>query len=289
MNIELPFCKCGCGNRVTKQNNKYIWGHNGTGRIVSEEERKKMRNRMKGKTYEELYGKERAIEVKKKLWQNRETFEPPNKGKTWDELYGKEKSNEMKNKIAEKHRINPIFKNRTGKNNPYYKGAKDSLFKHWDSKITEDEKQENNEGKIEVKCRYCNRWFVPTQVEMDNRIGELRRGGLGCNFYCSKDCKELCPDHYQVLWPKNFKPYDNKYNQTEVSSSLRKMVFERDNWICQKCESTEKLECHHIDPVSQEPMFANDMDSCITLCKECHKYMHMKIDGCKYHELKKQC
>ena len=44
---------------------------------------------------------------------------------------------------------------------------------------------------------------------------------------------------------------------------------------------------HHIDPVSQEPFFANDPDSCITLCKECHKQIHMNIEGCKYHELRK--
>jgi len=64
------------------------------------------------------------------------------------------------------------------------------------------------------------------------------------------------------------------------------MVFERDDWECQKCEKKESIECHHIDPVSQEPMFSNDMDSCITLCKECHKYIHMNIEGCGYNELR---
>lgn len=24
---NLPLCKCGCGERVTKPENKYIWGH----------------------------------------------------------------------------------------------------------------------------------------------------------------------------------------------------------------------------------------------------------------------
>jgi len=64
------------------------------------------------------------------------------------------------------------------------------------------------------------------------------------------------------------------------------MVFERDNWKCQKCGSDKSLESHHIDPKSLNPGFANDMDSCITLCKDCHKEVHMK-DGCRYYELRR--
>ncbi len=288
MSNELPFCKCGCGQKVSSKKNKFIWGHNAKGSNHTKETREKLRNAHLGKTYEEKYGKVKADEIKKKLWANREKVDPPWKGKTWVELYGKEKADEIRKIIAEKHRNNPKFKDRKGSKNPYYKGAKDSLYSHWSPKLTYDENRENNEGKIEVRCRYCNKWFVPTSVEMDNRIGELRREGSGSNFYCSDDCKKLCPDHYQVLWPKNYKPYDNINRSVEVSPELRKMVFERDEWICQKCESTEKLECHHIDPVSLEPLYANDLDSCITLCKECHKGIHINIEGCGYSELREK-
>jgi len=46
-----------------------------------------------------------------------------------------------------------------------------------------------------------------------------------------------------------------------------------------------QLHCHHIDPVSQNPIESADIDNCITLCKECHKEVHKK-DDCKYHELR---
>ncbi len=289
MNKELPFCKCDCGGRVTKPNNKYIWGHNAKGHIVSQETREKVRKAHFGITYEERHGKEKADKIKKKIGAKSKGRIPLCKGKTWVELYGEEKAAEMRKTIAEKHKVNPIFKDRVGEKNPYYKGAKDSLYKHWGPKITEDGKRENEDGKIEVKCTYCGKWFIPTQIEMDNRIKELKREGVGCNFYCSPECKELCSDYYQVLWPKNYKPYDNYSNnrRIEVHPQLRQMVFERDNWTCQKCEETKYLECHHIDPISKEPIFANDMDSCITLCKECHKFIHVNIEDCGYAELKK--
>lgn len=282
-----PYCKCGCGQKVKSPKNKYIWGHNAKDRIVSEETKKKQSNRMKGKTYEELYGVEKAKKVKEKIGKKSKEQDRFKwlRGRTWEEIYGEDKCNELKQNLSEKKKNDPKLKNRIGKNNPNYKGCKDSLYSAYSSRLNIDECRENKNGKIEVKCTYCNQWFTPTQVELDNRINELKRGKTGTNFYCSNNCKKECPIHYQVLWPKNYKPYDNKYLPDEVSSELRKMVFERDNWTCQKCESNEKLHCHHIDPKTKNPMFANDMDSCITLCKECHKFIHTEIEGCKYNEL----
>ena len=210
---------------------------------------------------------------------------------SWEEYYGEEKADEIKNKIREKNTNNPKLKDRIGSKNPNYKGAKDSLYDHWNPKfkLSLEKTRKNKEDKIEFRCKYCNKWFTPTPSEMDNRLAQLRKGNDGCHLYCSDDCKDLCSDHYQVLWPKHYKPYENRDRNVEVRPNVRKMVFERDNWECQKCEDTDCLECHHIDPVSQIPMFANDIDSCITLCKDCHKEIHMTVKGCGYGELKKIC
>lgn len=40
-----------------------------------------------------------------------------------------------------------------------------------------------------------------------------------------------------------------------------------------------------MDPAAQNPMFQNDADSCITLCKDCHKFIHKQI-GCRYIDLR---
>jgi hypothetical protein len=143
-------------------------------------------------------------------------------------------------------------------------------------------KDPENENILNTKCTYCGRWFRPTNIQISNRISALNGKQQGENrFYCSKECKDLCPIYGQINYPSDF-----IRTRTEVTSTLRKMVFERDNWECQKCNSKESLECHHIDTIKQEPMFANDQDSCITLCERCHKEIHTEIEGCKYSELR---
>lgn len=51
MNGELlPFCECGCGERITKKGNRFIWGHNmrGTTRIRSPKHCASMSDARKG-------------------------------------------------------------------------------------------------------------------------------------------------------------------------------------------------------------------------------------------------
>jgi len=76
---NIKYCKCGCGEQLKNKNNMFIHGHNARGthhkktfeqrremsfrRIgftVSKETREKIRKTLKGKTYEQLYGKEEA-------------------------------------------------------------------------------------------------------------------------------------------------------------------------------------------------------------------------------------
>jgi 5-methylcytosine-specific restriction endonuclease McrA len=60
----------------------------------------------------------------------------------------------------------------------------------------------------------------------------------------------------------------------ERNQTLRKKVFERDNFTCQKCKTQDKtariLEAHHINPLVME---GNDnLDNLITLCSDCHHF-----------------
>jgi len=72
----------------------------------------------------------------------------------------------------------------------------------------------------------------------------------------------------------------------EVQPDLRKSVLKRDGYKCKKCGTSDKpLHCHHIYPITQEPLLSADIDCCITLCNICHKNIH-SISGCRYNELK---
>ena len=159
---------------------------------------------------------------------------------------------------------------------PYYPGA-----------IQQD--PENKEF-VQVRCKYCNNWFNPTNSQIKGRwerITGINDHGVH-ELYCSKACKRACPSFNQKKYPKGFKQNTSR----EVQPELRKMVFERDNWTCQKCGKSKKdfpeliLHCHHIFPINEDPIRSADMDNCETLCKECHLWKHKNIPGCGHAEMR---
>lgn len=142
-----------------------------------------------------------------------------------------------------------------------------------------------NREKLEVACAYCGRYFMPKIKELKQRIralkGSAHRTGEA-RLYCSNDCKRLCPIFNQSKYPRDF----IVDNSREVQPELRQLVFQRDDYECQKCGETESLHCHHITGVEQDPLLSADVDNCVTLCEFCHINVH-KQKGCTYQDLKR--
>lgn len=138
---------------------------------------------------------------------------------------------------------------------------------------------------LEVKCRYCGKYFIPSRRSVKHRIDALNKmSGSENSLYCSEYCKKACPIHGQIKYPKTYK----KATSREVQPQLRQIVLERDNYTCQKCGKTTaeaELHCHHIRPLNESPIESADMGNCIILCKSCHKEAH-KLPGCNYYELR---
>jgi len=66
---------------------------------------------------------------------------------------------------------------------------------------------------------------------------------------------------------------DNRYNADY--KDWRTKVYERDNYVCQKCgQKGGKLNAHHIKPYAEFPDLRLDIDNGLTLCEECHKKEH---------------
>jgi hypothetical protein len=57
----------------------------------------------------------------------------------------------------------------------------------------------------------------------------------------------------------------------------RRSVFERDNWRCQECGSTRKLNAHHIKRWVSHPELRFDVNNGVTLCFDCHTKKHPHI------------
>lgn len=192
--------------------------------------------------------------------------------------WGKPISNSTKKKIV---------LSTSGKNHwrwDYYVSNNVPTYDKYVKKISYAEKCRrslNDNNILEVKCAYCGKWYVPNSVEVTSRIMALNGHILGeYRLYCSDNCKQECPIYRQKKYPKGFKPATSR----EVQPQLRQLVFERDNYTCQKCGKTQNelktgLHCHHITGVKQNPIESADVDNCITLCKDCHKWVH-KQTGC---------
>ena len=144
---------------------------------------------------------------------------------------------------------------------------------------------ESPNGYLMVKCTYCGGFFIPTVLSVRNRLQAINGGIRGeGRFYCSNHCKHACPIFYQVLYPKDF----GKATSREVQAQLRQLVLKRDEYKCQICgkdQSEVELHCHHIEGVKQNPIESADVDNCITLCKEHHKFVHSQ-KGCTTYDLK---
>ena len=179
--------------------------------------------------------------------------------------------------------------NVTGEGNYNWKGGvsknKLSIYDTYASQLNFCEQIRRNKKDpsiMEVTCVYCGKWYLPTYIELTHRIRAINGKVGGENrLYCSEQCKKECSIYNQNKYPKGFKQSTSR----EVQPELRQLVFKRDNYICQICDETKSLHCHHITGIEQNPIESADVDNCITLCKKCHKFVHSQ-EGCKYFELK---
>ena len=231
-------------------------------KIKEKKKKYKEQNKDKLKEYQKEYSKEYREQNKDKIKEQKKEYREQNKDKI------KEYREKNKDRINER-------KKEYNKSNALYETYKDRLVGI--------ECKSDEEGYLLVRCKYCNKWFHPTNLSVKSFI---KAGDGTNNLYCSDGCKKSCPTYGMRKYEKGYRQNTSR----EVQPELRKLVLERDNWTCQKCGKSKDedinlvLHCHHIDPVKNNPIESADMDNCVTLCKECHKEVH-KRKGCRYSDL----
>ena len=74
----------------------------------------------------------------------------------------------------------------------------------------------------------------------------------------------------------------NGYSNIKKWLELKRFILKRDKYTCKKCGKNLQddcipiLEVHHIIPRHEAPELTYDKDNCITLCEECHTFVHSK-------------
>lgn len=202
---------------------------------------------------------------------------------------GRKVSNKTKRKLSLKQKGKYL-----GKNNPNWKGGYftndiplyNNFFKRL-SFIDECRRNKNDKQVLEVKCSYCNKWFIPKIGAVYHRLLCLENIGGESRFYCSDDCKNKCEIYSTHAIDFINKKDDNIEIYTDQEYKVfREFVLKRDNYKCQYCEK-EATDVHHERPKKLEPFFALDPDFAWSCCKECHREKgHRTGSMCDINELR---
>ncbi len=76
-------------------------------------------------------------------------------------------------------------------------------------------------------------------------------------------------------WKGGLTPEGKRVRNLKKYEHWRKIVFERDGYICQSChQKGYKLNAHHRQVFSENVELRFNVDNGITLCYECHKAIH---------------
>lgn len=112
--------------------------------------------------------------------------------------------------------------------------------------------------RINKKCIVCGKDFVVKHYRKDTAK------------FCSKKCSEIYRDEGKTS-------ENERIRKSKEYRSWRELVFERDDWTCQKCLSRGKeLNPHHIIGFSDDENLRFDINNGITLCRKCHYEFHTK-------------
>ena len=79
-------------------------------------------------------------------------------------------------------------------------------------------------------------------------------------------------------WKGGITPINAQARNSLELKNWRKLVFERDGYICKKCNKKNTyLQAHHIQNFSENLELRFVISNGITFCKNCHKLFHMRF------------
>lgn len=122
-----------------------------------------------------------------------------------------------------------------------------------------------------LKCLICNKVFhcAFSQYKQRNR--------KTCSVQCKYKYITQRAEQKRLNNPESLRNIDKSIRHSKRMVDWRKAVFERDNYICQKCKVRSKkgikviLEAHHIKQYALYPELRFEINNGQTLCKKCHK------------------
>lgn len=175
------------------------------------------------------------------------------------------------------------------------KGNTNALGKHWKIKDTSKMRghvpwnkgvpmSEEAKQKIIAKKtgKPSGREGKKLSAEQRKNLSEAHMGQIAWNK--GKTMPQISgKNHWN--WQGGFITETRKRISTLAWKTVRKKVYERDNWKCQRCgkHCHNDIQCHHVIPykVSQD----DRMENLLTLCKSCHLKVEREYLSTKFNTL----
>jgi len=130
-------------------------------------------------------------------------------------------------------------------------------------------------GKVLEKCglteRQCGRMLRGLQIDLliavntDNWALQMSVGDPRCSIPVEPS---VCIWIEGMIKPGENRPPRYFYRKHPIPRSIRDQIFERDNYTCQHCGSTEALSVDHVHPESKGGTL--DLSNLQTLCRSCN-------------------
>ncbi len=129
---------------------------------------------------------------------------------------------------------------------------------------------------------HYDKYFEPLS---NKEIGNLVMAML--NYFETGDSPEFIGNE-RFIWPTIKRDIDEQKSKIVINpesrnnaeyKEWRKLVFERDDYTCQRCgKRGGKLNAHHIERFRNCVERRTDVSNGVTLCEDCHKLIH-RIEG----------
>lgn len=134
------------------------------------------------------------------------------------------------------------------------------------SKANTGKPAHNNRQVLRI-CAFCGKTTMVAPSQQDRR-------------YCNRICMTV---HYrsgimskESHWNWQGGITDNTEREVKYPGygTWRKLVYERDKYMCQVCAAKRNLCAHHVKAIAEYPALVLVVDNGIILCVPCHKEVH---------------
>jgi len=168
--------------------------------------------------------------------------------------------------------------------------AKYSSFSH-QLTVDEDTRLAEDGISLELRCKYCQEYFIPTISMVNSRISAINGKMSGeNNLYCSDKCKQSCvtfgksPEQLMTQDQMRAGIIDEPtHRDPYIQSQFRQLIIDKHGTNCELCGAIGiDVDVHHENPLASNcgtDIMLWDNDNGIVVCKKCH-HQRLHVGEC---------